>query len=255
MSKDISNTDFLRHATGQAVIFESPDSEELLRTAKSLIAARYDCADKAFGYSPDIIEFDCSVAKDQAEALRALCAGAHVYPYEMDFKAYILKSAHDLSVVSQNILLKPLEEPPVYALFILLVNNVDALLTTVRSRCSVYRLRGGGSLYGEEAIRQSELLLSALQSGGTHVQGKTALQREFDAGAVIYGWTKFKKKEFTELLECIIILLHGELIGKRISGLSDEQIFLAIDAIREMIIAQESNISITACCARLMTVF
>lgn len=50
-------------------------------------------------------------------------------------KVAIVDDAHMLTVAAQNALLKTLEEPPPRSLLILVANNPDALLPTVRSRC------------------------------------------------------------------------------------------------------------------------
>ncbi len=56
-------------------------------------------------------------------------------PYEADKKVYILQDAHLMREEAQNCLLKTLEEPPDYAVLILITNNRDGLLPTVISRC------------------------------------------------------------------------------------------------------------------------
>ena len=50
-------------------------------------------------------------------------------------KVYIIKDADLMTKEAQNCLLKTLEEPPKFVTIILLVNNEDLLLTTIKSRC------------------------------------------------------------------------------------------------------------------------
>ena len=57
-----------------------------------------------------------------------------IRPNESDYKIYLI--AQDLDLEGQNALLKILEEPPKYGVFILLSDNPEKLLPTVRSRCT-----------------------------------------------------------------------------------------------------------------------
>ena len=58
-----------------------------------------------------------------------------VKPYEGGYKIYIIPDAQFMNPQAQNALLKSIEEPPEYAVMILLTTNIDALLPTIRSRC------------------------------------------------------------------------------------------------------------------------
>ena len=58
-----------------------------------------------------------------------------VKPYCSQYKIYIIPDAHMMTVQAQNALLKTIEEPPEYAVIMLLTSNVDALLPTIQSRC------------------------------------------------------------------------------------------------------------------------
>lgn len=60
-----------------------------------------------------------------------------IKPYSSRYKIYIIDKAESLSEEAQNGLLKTLEEPPEYAIIILLSNNLERILETVQSR-SVY---------------------------------------------------------------------------------------------------------------------
>jgi len=60
-------------------------------------------------------------------------------PFEGNRRVTVIDDADALVVQAQNALLKTLEEPPAASLFILITSRVDALLATVRSRCSQVR--------------------------------------------------------------------------------------------------------------------
>jgi len=62
-------------------------------------------------------------------------------PYAFRYKIFIVESAGEMSAAAQNALLKTLEEPPSYVVFLLLTDGAGLLLPTVLSRCVLYKLR------------------------------------------------------------------------------------------------------------------
>ena len=62
-----------------------------------------------------------------------------IRPNEADRKIYLF--AQDMGIEGQNALLKVLEEPPAYGVFMLLTDNPEKLLPTVRSRCTELALQ------------------------------------------------------------------------------------------------------------------
>jgi len=73
------------------------------------------------------------------DQLRELQRELSLRPYEAPRKACIMEPAERMSVNAANSLLKTLEEPPGNALIILLTENAEMLLPTVRSRCQLIR--------------------------------------------------------------------------------------------------------------------
>ena len=63
-----------------------------------------------------------------------------IRPYESPYKIYIIDEASKMTPQAQNALLKTLEEPPAYAIILLLADNPDVLLPTIHSRCVTLRL-------------------------------------------------------------------------------------------------------------------
>lgn len=64
-----------------------------------------------------------------------------VKPYGSRYKIYIVDEAEKMNVQAQNALLKTIEEPPAYAIILLLTSNADAFLPTIRSRCVTLNLK------------------------------------------------------------------------------------------------------------------
>ena len=64
-----------------------------------------------------------------------------IKPYSSPRKIYIVNEAEKMTVQAQNALLKTLEEPPAYAVILLLTTNVNAFLPTILSRCVVLNMK------------------------------------------------------------------------------------------------------------------
>lgn len=75
------------------------------------------------------------------DAVRFLRQDVLIPPNDLDTKIYIIEDAQTMTVQAQNALLLTLEEPPPYVLFLLLCNDADGLLETIRSRAPILRTR------------------------------------------------------------------------------------------------------------------
>lgn len=64
-----------------------------------------------------------------------------IKPYSSPRKIYIMNEGEKMTVQAQNALLKTLEEPPEYAVILILTTNVNALLPTILSRCVVLNMK------------------------------------------------------------------------------------------------------------------
>ena len=85
---------------------------------------------------PDFITVDDPEKKTvPVELIRQARADMYIQPNEGQRKIYLFPRAQDMGIPGQNALLKVLEEPPAYGVFLLLADNPQKLLTTVRSRC------------------------------------------------------------------------------------------------------------------------
>ena len=86
---------------------------------------------------PDYITVDDPEKKTvPVDLVRDARSDMYIRPNEADHKIYLFPRAHDMRDESQNALLKILEEPPSYGVFILLTNNSERMLPTIRSRCT-----------------------------------------------------------------------------------------------------------------------
>ena len=97
-----------------------------------------DSCKKVIGKNhPDIItvthEKPGSISID--EVREQVVHDVDIKPYCSPYKIYIIPDAEMMTVQAQNALLKTIEEPPEYAVILLLTSNIDSLLPTIRSRC------------------------------------------------------------------------------------------------------------------------
>ena len=103
----------------------------------------HSCIQAKSGNQPDII----FVSHDKpnsigVEDIRAqINNDIGIKPYSSPRKVYIMNEWEKMTVQAQNALLKTLEEPPEYAVILILTANVDSLLPTILSRCVVLNMK------------------------------------------------------------------------------------------------------------------
>lgn len=94
------------------------------------------CVEAKAGTNPDIIFFEKPDNKQTigVEAIRFLTENVIIKPFTASKKVYIIRDGDILTPAAQNALLKTLEEPPEYAVFIIITTNQNIMLPTVLSR-------------------------------------------------------------------------------------------------------------------------
>jgi DNA polymerase-3 subunit delta' len=83
------------------------------------------------------------------DEIRTLRRDLHMRPFEAAWRVYLIVSAHLLNTEAADALLKDLEEPPEYAVIVLLADELGALPETIRSRCQLISF----SRLSERAVR------------------------------------------------------------------------------------------------------
>ncbi|MBO4766026.1 MAG: DNA polymerase III subunit gamma/tau [Lachnospiraceae bacterium] len=92
------------------------------------------------GSSMNVVELDAASNNGVAN-IREIVDEVRYYPTEGKYKVYIIDEVHMLSTGAFNALLKTLEEPPSYVVFILATTEVHAIPITILSRCQRYDFR------------------------------------------------------------------------------------------------------------------
>lgn len=126
-----------------------------------------NCRKAAGKIHPDIIRV--SLLEDKREIVvgqvRQLRSEAYIRPNEADRKVFIIDDAQTMNENAQNALLKVLEDGPQYLSFLLLTENAQQLLSTIRSRCETLSLMSGVEetvVQADEELRRTAVQLADL---------------------------------------------------------------------------------------------
>ena len=103
----------------------------------------HSCKQALSGNQPDIIflthEKPNTISVDDIR--EQINNDVAIKPYSSTKKIYIISEGEKMTIQAQNALLKTLEEPPEYAVIIILTENADMLLSTILSRCVLLNMK------------------------------------------------------------------------------------------------------------------
>lgn len=145
------------------------------------------CLEITQGKSIDLIEIDAA-SHTGVDDIRELIEGIKFAPTKSKYKIFIIDECHQLSKSASNALLKTLEEPPAYAIFLLATTEAHKMLPTIISRCQRFDFK---KLQVQEIIQKLEyiakkenvkvepsaLSLIALNSRGSFRDAETLLDQ------------------------------------------------------------------------------
>ena len=240
------------------------------------------------GNHPDFITVEDPEHKNVAvKIVRQFREDVFIRPNESDYKIYLFPQ--DLGLEGQNALLKILEEPPKYGVFILLTDNPDKLLPTVRSRCTELKMQALPADLMEKQLARDfpnadpgDIQAAAVRSGGFLGQARQILKegsdlppqtesfvRSFSArdalGLVqtLVPMEKWKRDALAEILGSWAQLLEEALTCKTgasavstlartlSAGRSSLELMDGLKAIRKALEYTQSNVSPAAVCGYL----
>ena len=98
------------------------------------------CRAIADGSSMNVIEIDAA-SNNGVDNIRQIREEVQYSPSEGKYKVYIIDEVHMLTQGAFNALLKTLEEPPAYVIFILATTESHKIPITISSRCQKYEFR------------------------------------------------------------------------------------------------------------------
>ena len=134
------------------------------------------------GIHPDFITVEDPEHKTVAvKIVRQFREDVFIRPNESAYKIYLFPQ--ELGIEGQNALLKILEEPPKHGVFLLITDNPEKMLPTVRSRCTELKLQGLSDKLLHRQLRQDfpqatedDLQAAIARSGGFMGQAREILE-------------------------------------------------------------------------------
>jgi DNA polymerase III gamma/tau subunit len=143
------------------------------------------CVNARSGGHPDITSYTGTggARSFSIKTVRQVRMDASILPNDAAKKVYILADAHDMGIPAQNALLKIIEEPPSYVMFILTCVGRSRLLSTIQSRVSLVSLSPvtqeetvQALMDGNPALTQEKAIAAARMSGGIIGRAKQGLE-------------------------------------------------------------------------------
>ena len=234
---------------------------------------------------PDFITVEDPEHKNVAvKIIRQFREDVFIRPNEADRKVYLLPQ--EMGIEGQNALLKILEEPPAYGVFLLLSDTPEKLLPTVRSRCVELEMKPlppavlKSALTREYPKADAEALDGAIQrSGGFLGQARRLMEEGTELLAqtdtfvqsflardhlamtkLLASMERWKREQFAQAMAEWQLLLEGALACKGGmggvnpqmkalgEGRSARELMAALEAVRKAAEYTGRNISVGAAC-------
>lgn len=116
-------------------------AKNILCTEKEQDHTCKSCIEFESNNHPDFMCMQPDGNRIKIEQIRFLQKKIQEKPIVSNKKVYIINDADTMTIEAQNCLLKTLEEPPEFATIILIGNNENSFLATIRSRCMILRFQ------------------------------------------------------------------------------------------------------------------
>lgn len=225
----VSNT--LRNAIEQkrlnhAYLFSGPrgvGKTTMARVLARMINGIDDSVDgEALGSTLDIIEFDAA-SNNGVEDVHRVRDSVRVPPQKGIYKVFIIDEVHMLSKQAFNALLKTLEEPPSYVVFIFATTEPHKVLPTILSRCQRFDFR---------RIKVGEIVERL-----RHICNEEGITIDDESLHVIASKADGALRDALSLMDQVIAFcgvdITHELLIRALNVVSQDTLFDIVDAIRD----------------------
>ena len=218
--------DALADALAKAIVCQNTESKAESGEACGVCAG---CVKATKGTHPDIIAPEPGgegALSFHIDKVRDIIDGLYLAPNESGTKVYMIKDMHNMTPQAQNALLKSLEDPPPFAVFIITANDGGLILETVKSRAVRFSpVYTGKTEKKAPPPAYSGLILDIL--GQT--PDKSSLYQKLSSS----GLEKSDKAEVINFYTCIENALRDILAAKFFAGASPDIDFLYFDGFEE----------------------
>jgi DNA polymerase-3 subunit delta' len=229
----------LAEGTAHAYLFHGPPGVGKRAAAVAFAAQLIGEPDRVRrGTHPDLYVLEPVGDQIRIDDIRALRHDLHMRPFEADRRVYLVYSAETMNEDAADALLKDLEEPPPYAVIVLVADDLGPLPETIRSRCQLVpftrlseravrdeiavrapaldpteaaalarlasgRLDRAARLLDPKAAKRREALLEVARSvyADPHFDGREAAQRILDGARERAADAKAEAEQELELLD------------------------------------------------------
>ena len=180
------------------------------------------CLEINDGKATDLVEIDAASHRG-IDDVKELNDSLKFAPSKLKYKVFIIDECHQLSKDAVNALLKTLEEPPQYAIFILATTEIHKMIPTIISRCQRFDFR---KLTLSEIVTKLEIIakkenikidknaleLIASNSGGSLRDAESLLDQVFTFAKTLNKDKTIAEEDIKDLLGVTDIKLISNLV-------------------------------------------
>lgn len=210
---------------------------------------------------PDLYIVDYDNQSIKIEEIRKLTEKVIEKPIISEKKVYIINNAETMTKEAQNCLLKTLEEPPEFAIIILISSNENLILNTIKSRCMKIKFdnidKEYVKKYIEENLEYPELSENILEyingSIGKAINLKDNIEKYMEIEKYLkkvknldmldflyYGKVIYDKENISDILNYILVCLYS-------NSKDDVNYVYTIDHVNKCSLRLKSNSNFDMC--------
>lgn len=151
--------------------------------------------------NPDITIIDEEEKSIKTETIKEMVKGVYEKPIKSSKKVYIINDSQKMTKEAQNSLLKTLEEPPEYVVIILITENENLLLNTIKSRCTKIKFNSLSNEHIRQILKENDLSEAILElAEGSISRVLTCKGREELFNNVKEAFSNLEKTNIIDLL-------------------------------------------------------